>query len=272
MSDSRFSDETLMAFADGEADPDTARAIDRAIRSDRELAARAEMFRRTSILAKQAFKADLELPVPDRLRASVRGAIERATQGSDPPQREQTGTHGGLPPDRLPRSLFFTWWSNRPMYALAASLAALGIGVLGFFAGSLSDGGHGAYTMQGVTVTRGPAEQAAFLDALSYLPSGQRRELIGGDVEILASVRDRAASLCREFRISRRDERTFGVACRSGGQWEVTAAATTHSAVDGYAPASSPSWLDSYLADIEAGPPLAPEEELAALAAEQEKE
>lgn len=264
----QFDDETLMAFADGElADAATARSIEQAMRTDQRIAARVELFRRTAAMSKQAYAADLDTEVPASLRASVQAAIERAQASGSAENAapiQSGGTLGTVAQASRPAA-------NQPRYAFAASVAALVFGLLGYLMGSMTGGEPGAQLAGGFALTRDASEQGAFIEALNTLPSGQQRGLksAGASVEMLATVRDRAGSLCREFKLVRGSDATLGVACRAAQQWAVSFAATSPPGETGYAPASSTPALDAYLSAIEAGPPLSAEEERAALAREQ---
>ena len=65
------SDEMLMAFADGELDPESARDIARAVGADPALARRVEAFRASRVLARDSLAVELADPVPDRLVAAI---------------------------------------------------------------------------------------------------------------------------------------------------------------------------------------------------------
>ena len=75
-----FNDEMLMAYVDAELDASTARLVEQAVKDNPDLAARVEAFRGSAAIAKQAFAAKLEEPVPDALLKSVNAAIEKERQ------------------------------------------------------------------------------------------------------------------------------------------------------------------------------------------------
>lgn len=68
-----ITEETLMAFADGEADEATRAAVEAAMRADPEIALRVAQHRALRERIGQAFAADLEEPVPARLLAAAHG-------------------------------------------------------------------------------------------------------------------------------------------------------------------------------------------------------
>lgn len=284
MSQVQFDDETLMAYADGELDAAQALSVEAALRDDQELAARVAGFRRSAVLARQAYEADLHEPVPAGLQASVLAAIARhgeapqsvavgagAAEDSAVPRQGAT-TAAMLPPtpstDRRRRALRA---ANQPVFALAASVAAFAFGALGYLLGAQQRGDDGTVLVAGVQVTATPAERAALNAALNKLPSGQQRALgaagPGASVELVASFRDRSGHLCREFTLQRgTTENLLGLACRSESEWRVAFAAATPLGGNGFAPAGSAAALDAYLASIEAGTTLNAEDEAAALA------
>lgn len=266
-----FNDETLMAYVDAELDPSTARLVEQAAKDNPDLAARLEAFRGSAAIAKQAFAAKLKEPVPDALLRSVNAAIERERQRA----RDATPARIGAAERQAANGSLKAWFSRllQPSFALAASVAAFTFTFAGYLAGTL--GTHeqtgAASAVRGFVVTVNAQEQSEFVQALNDLSSGQRRDLADGEspasVELVASFRDHAGGLCREFKLQRpaANELT-GVACGSHGDWAVNFASTASGSGSTYAPASSTAVLDAYLSSIEAGPVLSAEEERAALA------
>ncbi|MGC9419611.1 MAG: zf-HC2 domain-containing protein, partial [Rhodovulum sp.] len=126
MTADEFTDETLMAFADGELDPDQAARVEAAIAADSDLARRAALFADTGDVLARAAAARPEAPVPDALMARVHETLAAA-------RAEDSGDN--VVPLRRPALPI------RPM-AIAASLA-LGIGLAGGLAIGLSSGGGG---------------------------------------------------------------------------------------------------------------------------------
>ena len=68
------SDETLMAFADGEVDPATRAIVEAAMRDDPEVRRRVAHHQALREVVKGAFAAVIDEPVPQRLIAAARGA------------------------------------------------------------------------------------------------------------------------------------------------------------------------------------------------------
>jgi hypothetical protein len=107
-------------------------------------------------------------------------------------------------------------------------------------------------------------------EALATVESGKEIRLAGisDRFRVIATFRNNAEDLCREFEVDSADGSTVvSVACRSEGEWRVSFAVVAPGDAQGYAPASSGEALDAYLSAIEAGDPLSVEEEAEALAA-----
>ncbi|MFN0039028.1 MAG: anti-sigma factor family protein [Burkholderiales bacterium] len=243
----------LMAYADGQADAATIRKIELALTKDVTVRERIERFRASAKAARLALDLGVQPAVPAVLEAAVRAAIAKSRAMPTSVVHPRSG---------LSRA------ANDARFALAASVAALIFGTLGFFFGK-SGQDAGQSPISGLTLTQNVSERAAFIEALNSTPSGQMAQLSsstsGPQVEMIASVRHRNGELCREFRVSRGHEATVGVACRPQGDWVVTFASLVRGAGAGYTPASSTTVLDAYLSSIEAGPPLNNEDEKAAL-------
>lgn len=242
-------DERLMAYADGALSPGEAAEIERLMAGDEGLAARVAAFADSRALVKRALGA--APPVPDGLAERVRALAEAdaARRGAAAPSAQVV--------DLASRRRVVPFWQ----LPIAASVA-LAVGVLAGWTGKPDQGGPGGLTLAVV-------EEAALAEALAAVPSGESREIGGGvSFAAIASFRDGAGQLCREFEQDRAGGGSaVAVACRSGDAWSVRfAMATGQGDAAGYAPASSLETLDAWLASIEAGAPLTDDEEAAALA------
>ncbi|MFM2400301.1 MAG: hypothetical protein RL341_2458 [Pseudomonadota bacterium] len=269
----KYDDETLMAYADGALDRDRSAEIRRASESDPAIARRIDAFRQSAANIKQAFDAELDAPVPPALLASVQAAIARAQQAAQPEAKQVQPVI--VPVGTVQKRSFFGWVANEPRYAMAASVSALVIGVAGYLAG-ITSSSQGLQTAalpaSGLSIGVTKDEQRALSVALSEAGSGQSRALGrvagSGQVQMVATFRDRAGTLCREFAVQRAGESaTQGVACRGQQDWSIKAIAVVPAAADAYTPASGHAAVDSYLTLIEAGPPLSAQDEQQALAA-----
>jgi len=240
-------DTQLMAYADGALPPEEAAAVAAALARDPALAERAALMRRTRHLARDALDAQLEAPVPPALRAAVEAMAAAQKRPRPAPPRP-------------------AWWQRLregwASLALPAAVAASVLfGVIGYRIGSAPGD---AAPLLAIGQRADPA-LAALLDRL---PSGVQAQAAGTPVAMIASFRDGAGALCRDFSLEpAQAPRTEAVACRSApGQWELRFASVAAEAGGGYAPAGAASALDAYLASIGAVQPLDAEAERAALA------
>lgn len=240
-----FEDETLMAYADGELDTGTARAVEAAAAADPALARRIEIFAKTGGLLGELGRSRPLEPISADLEARVRAALgaELATETVVPFRRPA--------PDPV------SW---RPA-AIAAGLALV-VGLVGGFLASQQSGGQGA---MGLSIASLGAP--AISQALEEVPSGERVAIEGGEIATIASFRNADGEFCREFEFDGSESETVvSVACHKEGGWEARfAVVAAGSDETGYAPASSLETLDAYLGAVGAGAPLSLEDEAAAL-------
>jgi hypothetical protein len=237
----KFTDEELMAYVDGEVDDEEARAIEAAAAADPEIAGTIDMFARTRMMARDAFSSVLRETVPPRLLDAALGRTAKE-QPSAP-----TGNVIRFRP-RRPSALAIAM-------ASAACVAMIAAGVAGYVAGS------------GLENANSGIELAAVSDEISGLlgsvPSGEQAKLGGGATfRVIGSFRDGNDRFCREFEVSSERNGSLAVACQADGRWAVEFAMQTTS-IGGYEPASSTAVLDSYLAQIGAGAVLSADEERA---------
>lgn len=250
----RFSDEMLMRFADGELDADDMELVEKAMEADDELVSRVVMFIETKAHAQAALKPLLGEPVPEALQASV-AAMVAAKKAKD---AQSGGGATVLPFEARHNSAPLA--PRRWTLPLAASIAAVAGGLAGYWAGGGASPADGGVSVAG----RVGAELG---EALASVPASHEIALADGTrFRAIASFRNDLAELCREFELDSADRSTsVSVACHSGGAWAVSFMVAAAGGTDGYAPASSTEALDAYLSAIEAGEPLSPEDEAAAL-------
>lgn len=219
-----FSDETLMAYADGElAEPEFSE-VERAVRSDPAIAARVAEHQALRADVFAAFAPVADEPVPPRLVAAALpgkvadlNAVRAARAGGGHHAAPSAASHAAEHGTRR-------GWSWREWGGLAASL------VVGVLVGSVVVGGgarEGAGAdraaiavagADGALVARGP-----LADALSRQLAGDG----GGAVDIGVSFAAKDGALCRSFAMNQ----TAGLACRSGDQWRLVM--TTEAEKDG---------------------------------------
>ncbi|MCW5717214.1 MAG: anti-sigma factor [Bauldia sp.] len=228
-------DETLMAFADGELPEPRFSEVAAAVETDEALAARLHALVLGKDAAKAAYGPLLAQPVPARLRRSVEAAI-RANE---------------RPARRL--------WSPRSFQlAAAAAIAVVIAAPAGYLLGS--SGTPGSIAVAGM------AAPAALVAALESVPSGGEAALTGDTTMVaIATFADGAGVLCREVELLGPAAASVVVACRDGDGWGVRLAVAIPSADGFYLPAGGLDAAGTYLSAINAGPPLSPEAERAAL-------
>jgi anti-sigma factor RsiW len=263
------SDEMLMAYADGEASPAEAAAVEAAVADDPAVAERLALFAETRAMAAEAMPLQ---PVPDALRASVEAMVAAgAAPQAGAASPEMPGAANDVDAPETPEGETVVPFRRRPavrparrpmVVALAATVAGIAIAVGAFVAGWQTGG-----VMPG-----GPSAGVARLAALPLaeglsLPSGSA-VAVGEEALLrpLASFRSGTGELCREFEVEG-ERPVVAVACRRDGDWSVDFAVATPPAADpgGYVPASGLEALDAYLGTIAAEPPLGAQEEAEAL-------
>ena len=201
----RFSDELLMAYADGELDRATRAEIEAAIASDPEVARAVERHRALAGNVRGAYRSVLKEPVPERLTALVSPDDEETAELPVIPlaeRRSQKERRAANMPAAAARPRLPQW------AAIAASVA---IGVL-----------------VGLFLLREPAEpweeSDAGLVARGDLDRALTTELAGeakfAAVRVGISFRNRDGAYCRSFHLQR-EAPLAGVACREGGEWRL---------------------------------------------------
>lgn len=190
------SEETLMAYADGEVDEATRKRVETAMREDPDVAARVAGHRALRAAVSGAFSSVLDEPVPERLLAAARR--------TEVPRRDNVvslvHTRVAKPPVRPP-----SW---RP-YALAASVllgVGIGYGLWHDSASLLTAGRNGGWVARGA-LSRALSDQLA-----ADSPAGS-------GVTIGLTYRAKSGEYCRTFLLAR--EASTGVACREGEAWLV---------------------------------------------------
>lgn len=201
-----FSEEILMAYADGELDEATRRAVEQAMRHDPSLAARVRRHQALRRDVYGAYAPALEEVVPQRLHAAVR---------SPKVVHLDSIRAARLPPPPPPRR-----WSWPEWGAIAATL------VLGVGAGAL--GMKAMEEESQVVLADGVLSARGVLDAAltQQLASAGPRH---APVRVGLSFMSREGNYCRTFLLPK----AAGLACRSGSGWSVPVLAEDATAVGG---------------------------------------
>ncbi len=191
-------DETLIAFADGELEPERRRAVIQAIAADPELRARLEQQQRLRARIAAHYGPVAEEEVPDRFAALLSGGAGSADAEADNVVSLGAARHARSRP---------VW---QTLTALAATL------VLGLFAGStMPRGSGGPVAVQGGALVA----QGSLAEALeTQLASEQPR---GAETRIGVTFAAADGSTCRTFEAAAMS----GLACRSGSNWRIVTAA-----------------------------------------------
>lgn len=240
-------DEILSAFIDGELPAEEMAEVRREVETNASLAARVEALKKADRVVAGAYRAIADEPLPqgvlDLLAADSRAANSNVVALS----RRRAGGSA-------------RYWPA----ALAASLAlAAGVGLgLQFSAGGALIAG---------TVEKGNPLYAA----LETTPSAGTARIggrHGATFTPVPSFRSQAGDFCREFSLSSGDRANRAVACRGEDAWTVEfAVAAAPQATDSGAYSTASSGLnaafDSFVDDLIANEPFAPEEEAALIEA-----
>jgi len=239
-----FSDETVLAYVDGELDDATRAALEVAMATDSDLAERVARERRLWARLHSEFDPVLREPIPERLLAAAQGTAAKA----------RTGNVFSL--KRIPAS----HWSWPQWSAVAASLV-LGVLIAPLLRHEPTEGPLGI--RDGEVLASG-----ALAHALSkQLASTQ---VANAPVRVGVSFLSRNGDYCRTF-VLRNKSAVAGLACREGASWRLEVLAATDRATSGsgqYQPAASslPPAIEQSVDALIVGDPLDAKGEAAARA------
>jgi hypothetical protein len=197
-----ISDETLMAYADGELDAASRARVEAAMQEDPEIAKRVARHRALREAMRGAFSAVLNEPVPERL-------IKAARAPTAAPQDAVVDLSLAREASRRKKS------APRWQPAAMAACLLLGLG-LGFLAW------HGPRALIQSGAGGGLIASAGLAEALSKQLSDDRtadRVAVTG-----LSFRNKSGDYCRTFSLSGTDA-SSGLACREGTDWKIKALA-----------------------------------------------
>lgn len=199
------SNETLMAYVDGELDAPACAEVEEAMRGDPDIEKRVAQYRELRHRIQAAYASELSEPVPERLLAAVRAP------GHSPQSKVidiQSARAAGAQRSVRSQSSRLRW---RSMTSLAASLV-IAVGV-GFFAWHRSQSVM-IENLGGSLVAGGSLAQALSNQLAGDPPSGA--------VRVGLSFLAKTGNYCRTFTISGAASRA-GLACRHADRWEIRA-------------------------------------------------
>ena len=201
-----ISDETLMAYADGELDPVARQAVESAMRENPEIDKRVAQHRALRARVQAAYSAELSEEVPERLLVAATGTA--STEGGR--IVDLRDARAALERRALPaRPLRSEWWTSGLM---AASLV-VGLG-LGFFMWGRTETPL-MRSAGGALVAHGP-----LADALSNQLAAEQSPTSA--VRIGLSFLAKSGDYCRTFALPGAVSPS-GLACHHGKEWRVQA-------------------------------------------------
>lgn len=251
MSKTDFSNEILMAFADGELAAEQARTVGEIAARDPSIADRIALFRASRTVLSRAYSQVLEAPIPLEIYETALGL------GPDGPVREQEAALQRARSD----AAFLAFLGRLGAWKTVAALAFAAL--IGLLAGQrMADRAPGAGGGLAAELAAMPPPLARELERR---PSGEPASiaLAGGAADFLAVASySSRGGLCREFEAAPSSGNALrGVACRYGGRWSLNALADASGnapAAGDYRPASGGDDLAAWLG---LGPALSPQDE-----------
>jgi hypothetical protein len=193
----KFSDEILMAYADGELDAETSARVEAAAAADPALARLVDRHRALREELRRGFDSVIGEPVPEQLLAAARNS---ASEPIDLAARRRAGGSDGAPAAQ-------GRWSWPQWSAVAASL------VIGVLAGSRLWTGPEPMLLhsEGTGLSAGGELASALTGKLASESDP------GDTVRLGPSFRAENGEYCRSFAIAL----AAGLACREGDRWRV---------------------------------------------------
>jgi hypothetical protein len=195
-----FSDEILMAYADGELDEATRRAVEEAMRKDAALARRVaehkamrnDVFAAYAPVAEEAVPPRLARPLRQATVVSLDSVRARREAEQQAARKASRGRHWSWP----------EWGSMAAMLMVGVMAGHYGMGLLPIDSGETVASRDGALVAQGRLAT-----------ALEQQLGGS-----GGPVRIGTSFVAQDGAYCRSFMTA---QDLAGLACKQGGAWKV---------------------------------------------------
>jgi len=215
-----LTDETLMAYADGELDAAGRGRVEAVLARDPESRARLEIFTATGAPLAALYGKPMAEPVPPHLVALVLGRKE--PRQSPARNAAHAGRQSASFMDAL--GVLFAWPQWSMVFAFAALVLTLGAGA-GWYLHRASDSMHGLVMLErGQIFALGPLQQA-----LESAPSGASITLSaakGADTALTMraalTFKNRLNAYCRQYDVTTPEGPYAGIACRNNdGQWRL---------------------------------------------------
>ncbi|MDC8757230.1 anti-sigma factor family protein [Janthinobacterium fluminis] len=204
-----FSDETLMAFADGELDEANRHAVEAALRRDPAVAHKVAQFQALRVAVCAAYAPVLEETLPPRLLRLLRPLPAAKVVQLDAVRAAKGGR--SAPPAKAGAAWRWSWieWT-----AVALALVA-GVGVGRFILPDWAADREAAVAgADGALMARGELAQALSEQTAGIGP-------VGAKVAIGISFVSNQGVYCRSFVMDGAGQDLAGLACRSGAQWAI---------------------------------------------------
>lgn len=244
-----ISDETLMAFADGELPDAEMERIGMLVEEDEALAMRLQDFVESRDILLKTYGPIAKEPVPEHL---VRFVMSGGAQGGKPaPRVAQPSSVGASASPVVDQSR----WFQTPLAAALAGLVVGGLGVFMTIEGQRSDVGPSRFATMA-------AADAAIVQALRSTPDGRRAEWKdtvsgrSGEVRLQATHRVVGNTFCRRFEVlDKSASHAFaGIGCRRDDAWRIEVIASEAKLPNGaFQPASGAAkGLESFLDALDA--------------------
>jgi hypothetical protein len=207
-----LSDETLMAYADGQLAPVEMARIERLVASDPELRARLEVFRTTGHDLAALFDDHLNAPLPPRLKRFTLAPQADLSKVFDLGAKRKGRILPGVGDLRLA--------------AASAAFLAAGIGIGWLMGGSPNRGSADLCKLVKLTNDRIIALHPLQL-ALDSLPSGREAAIPISEgrtskMAVQLSFMDHSQNYCRRYEIGLASGQHYGgIACHLDGEWKI---------------------------------------------------
>lgn len=199
----RFNDDQLSAFIDGELEPDQQKVIERALAQDPELGERVRQLKHVDRLIVEAYSEIENSPMPEGLMnlLQVPVASERASEAKNVVDFPTTSVS--------PKKTF-------GISAVAASVALM----IGVAIGSLLDRDDNA-TKDLLAFGSIIQPDSDFYSTLESQASGTSKSTSFGNISVILSFKSKSGEFCREFALAEDSQSARALACRTSNGWEM---------------------------------------------------